>query len=337
MARLHVILGVLRALGRACWREIHSFKSVGGQNFLLFVALQMGSAQFFLLILGAVVFFPLSSDPVEKIPRDRRDLWPINGLQWMTIRIASLVLSPVMWLATILVLRVSWQLSASVVLIGAFAAVVLPFGARFAGDRKISFARWIPAPPGSIGAIMRLQWREMLSTLDPFVAIALTAASLAYQFFDGPLDPAAPRVLASVITLALSTHTQVMLGIDGTGAGRWLLIPMPTWKVLLAKDLAFLALVVILTLPFDVMAGVSTSLVALATGRYRSVASPVPQIAWRFTAGRLAPDGIVQIIAIFAAGNAIGRGRLVALSAGALLWAASLAIAGVWWGKLRKR
>ena len=48
--------------------------------------------------------------------------------------------------------------------------------------------------------------------------------------------------MALVVALALSTHTQVLLGIDGHGAERYSLMPLRGWRILLAKDLAFLAI-----------------------------------------------------------------------------------------------
>jgi hypothetical protein len=37
MARFGNIQGLLKALGLASWRDVQSFRSIGGQNFLLFV------------------------------------------------------------------------------------------------------------------------------------------------------------------------------------------------------------------------------------------------------------------------------------------------------------
>ena len=85
MARL-ATLAVLRAVGLASYRELRSFHSITGQNFfylVLAIALQPESAYFFGLILGTLLFFPLSSDPIEKIPEDRRKLWPLDRRDWL--------------------------------------------------------------------------------------------------------------------------------------------------------------------------------------------------------------------------------------------------------------
>ena len=58
------------------------------------------------------MFFPLSSDPLEKVPADRRKLWPLNRRDWLAVRIASLFLSPVVWIALFILLRVGWRLAA---------------------------------------------------------------------------------------------------------------------------------------------------------------------------------------------------------------------------------
>ena len=81
---------VLRAVGLTSYRELRSYQSITGQNFfylVLLIAMQPESAAFFGLIVGALLFFPLSSDPLEKVPSDRRKLWPIERPDWLAIRI----------------------------------------------------------------------------------------------------------------------------------------------------------------------------------------------------------------------------------------------------------
>ena len=168
MARLASILGVLKAVARASWRDFRSFQSISGQNlfvFLLFAAYQqLESAYFFFAILVLVLLFPLSADPMQKIPADRRLTWPLLKWEWAVIRLASLGLSPIAWIAALLNLtRVNWSIS----ILFAVSAVTLQLTTHFvkralAKGSKTNPLHWIPAPPGITGAIMRLQWREML-------------------------------------------------------------------------------------------------------------------------------------------------------------------------------
>jgi hypothetical protein len=109
---------------------------------------------------------------------------------------------------------------------------------RSSSSGSLFWLRAIPAPPGAIGSIMRLQWREMLRTLDPYLAFILMACTEFYRLSGKPLDPAAPRILALLVALALSTETQVLFGIDGQGAERYRHFPIRGWQILLAKDLA---------------------------------------------------------------------------------------------------
>ncbi len=287
---------------------MRSFGSIFGQNlflFLIFVALQPESAEFFLAILAFVLLLPLSGDPMQKIPAERRALWPVSQRQWRAIRIGSFALSPISWAALVLLFRTGWR--AGGLLVGCAAILLI---ATQAAKRIHIQPLWktrlrIPAPSGTMGALMRLHWREMLRTLDPYVALLLTLCALLYRFSGKPLDPAAPRILSLVVVLALSTEAQVLLGIDGSGAERYRQMPIRGWQILLAKDLAFLVLTALLVAPLQVGSGLTAAVAVLAIGHYRSVTTPIPQLRWRFTSGVLFPDGVMQIAALFAAGNAV--------------------------------
>jgi len=111
-SRTAPVLAILRAVGLASYRELRTFDSITGQNFfylVLLIALQPESAEFFGLLIGALLFFPLSSDPLEKVPADRRKLWPVERRDWLAVRVASLFLSPVVWIAAFVLLRVGWR------------------------------------------------------------------------------------------------------------------------------------------------------------------------------------------------------------------------------------
>src|SRR5215469_4338830 len=67
-------VAILRALGRAVWRDLSTFRSLAGNNFALFAALLMmqpEAAQFFVLLLALLLLGPLSSDPLGRVPAVR--------------------------------------------------------------------------------------------------------------------------------------------------------------------------------------------------------------------------------------------------------------------------
>jgi hypothetical protein len=334
MARLRSVIGLLKALGLVSWRDVRSLGSIGGQNFflfVLFVALQPESAIFFALILGVVLLFPLSSDPMQKVPSDRRAMWPLLGREWIAVRVWSLALSPVVWLAIFLLVRAGWRVSVLAVAGGASVQALALLTKRF--SKTSGWLRYIPAPPGATGAIMRLQWRGMLRTLDPYVALALVVATEIYRLSGKPLDPAALQIMALVTVVAVSTHTQVLFGIDSYGAARYRQWPLRGWQILLAKDLAFLVLLGLLVMPLDFASGVMGGIAALAIGHRRSVLKPVRQAAWRFTSGALLPDGAIQVAVLFAVGKSARTVGLPLIGVCFLAWLASLVFYGWQWDR----
>jgi hypothetical protein len=287
---------------------------------------QPESAYFFFLVLALILLFPLSADPMQKIPADRRLTWPLLKWEWAVIRLASLGLSPIAWIAALLILtRVDWSIS----ILFAVSAIALQLMTHlvrraFVKVSKTNALHWIPAPPGITGAIMRLQWREMLRTLDPYVALVFVLCSMLYKLSGRPLDSAAPRIMSLVVALAMSTQTQVLFGLDGSGVARYRQFPLRGWRILLAKDLAFLALLGLLVLPLDFVSGMIAGVAALAVGHHRSVLNVVSQAQWRFTSGMLFPDGAIQIVVLFGAGSNIKEHGLWLPALCIFAWLASL-------------
>ena len=92
MARLFAILS---ALGRAFQRGEKSFASLAGNNFFLVAVLFLGKAGTFLfLIMGLVILFPLSTDPLRKIPASRLALWPLEKREYWLLRAVSPWVNP---------------------------------------------------------------------------------------------------------------------------------------------------------------------------------------------------------------------------------------------------
>ncbi len=340
MAGTAKVLALLKALALASWRDIQSFRSIAGQNFFLFlllVALQPQSAEFFVVILVLIILFPLSADPMQKIPIERRVSWPVSRWEWSFVRVASLALNPLVPLGLLLLLRAGWRTSALVAGAGALLQLFTYFAKRFARASSNSWLHWIPAPPGAIGAIMRLQVREMLRTLDPYFAFALLACAEFYRASGKSFEPAAAQIISLLIVLAMSTEAQVLFGIDGNGAERYRLLPIRGWQILLAKDLGFLTLLAVLVLPLDFVSGFASGLAVLAVGHHRSVLKAVPQARWRFTSGALFPDGIIQIVALFAVGLEIKTIGVLLACLCLFVWLASLFFYGWQWDRRRAR
>jgi hypothetical protein len=335
MARLSGVLSLLRALGKVSARHVRSFGSIGGQNLFLFVALvalQPESAAFFGEILLVVLLFPLSTDPMQALPEDRRATWPLGTWEWAAVRVASLLLSPIVWIGGALALRLGWRVGALAISGGAIIQL-LRSAAKRLPEMTGGWLLSVPAPPGAMGPIMRLQWRGMLRTLDPYVALVLSGSTAAYRFAGMPVDAEAPRIMALVTALALSTHAQVLLGIDGPGAERYLQMPLRGWQILLAKDLAFLAMLALLVAPLDFAGGMLAGIASLVIGHHVSVLNVMPQTPWRFTSGALIPWGLMQTVALFATGNAV-RALGLPLVAGCLLaWASSVVFYGWEWDR----
>jgi hypothetical protein len=290
---------------------------------VVLIGLQPESAAFFGVIIGTLLFFPLSSDPLEKVPAYRRKLWPLERRDWLTIRIASLFLSPVIWIAAFILLRTGWRLAYQIALIGVAANAVSYILKRWAPE--LNLLRFVPAPPGVMGQIMRLHWREMLTTLDPYIGLLLTVATTIFRLTGGKLDPTALPIISMVVVVAISTSAQVLIGLDGAGSQRYRLLPLPGWKILLAKDAAFLGILLVLIAPLEIPASLTAGLAALAIGHSHPGEQPHQQ-RWRFTSGLMWPTGAFQMFAIFAVGNGVLKFGFMFVALTVAAWLLSL-----WW------
>jgi len=284
---------VLAALWRTVRRDLSSFASLTLNNFFLFVALiAYGAissgvlpvgAYPFLLLLGFLMLFPLSGDPLAKLPAVRLALWPLNQIERLGLRAAALALSPILWLAALLL----WRTFRSPAALG-FMAV--PLLTHSLAPRQWRPLRRVPA----FGEMMRKDLRQMLSVLDTWLAVLLAAVGVLSH---ARAQPGGGAGMASLVALSLSTYAQCLFSLDGAGGRtRYSVFPLPAWRILLAKDAAYLALLTILVLPIDLGAGLSFGLPALAVGHYPSLHDRLPVQRWRFTGGRL-PFGILQMAA----------------------------------------
>ncbi len=291
------VFAILRALGLAFRRDQKSFESIAGNNFFLVSALLLQSAGGFLfLIVGLVMLFPLSTDPLRKIPASRMALWPLESRDRRMLRVLSPWLNPVSWIVIGLAVWAGrgkvtvglWGLGA-----GLFALGFLLSDWRLFSSQTLW--RMVPGFPGALNQLVRKNVREVLSTLDFYVALVLSLCVLAYRLLGPPLPREAFLAITVLVVLALSSYAQCLFGLDGVGGmRRYRLLPLRGWQILGAKDAAFLLVVVPLTLPLSPLAGIGAALAALTLGHEPTVNLHRAQTRWRFSTGATMVFGLVQ-------------------------------------------
>jgi hypothetical protein len=329
-------IALLRALATAYRRDWTAFQSLAGNNFFLLTAFFLGKAGTLVyLIMGLVMLFPLSTDPLRKIPASRLALWPLGRREWWLLRLASPWINPMTWG---IVALAAWA-AGRVMTVSLWALVAGLFGAAFVISalplpRGSGMWRRVPVFPGPLNQLVRKNVREMLSTLDFYCAAVLSGAVLAYRVFGAGLPPEAFMALTILVVGALSSYAQCLFGLDGEGGlSRYRLLPVRGWQLLLAKDAAFLAVVVPLVLPLAPLAGIGAALVVLAIGHAPSVRHPREQARWRFTTGAALGNGLVQMVAMAMTASGIFSTSAWFLAAAVAVWAGSLA----WFGRELER
>ena len=341
MARL---FAVLKFIQLAVSRELATFESVKFNNFFLFVALmvysslQSGlkpkSAEPFLMLLGLLVLFPISSDPLAKIPPSRLSLWPIDRRKKILLRIVSLGLSPVVWITMFLMWhKAGFTLALTFLGLAVIVQCLVVLGNQLAlRGPRYNVLHYVPPFPGVLGGLVRSSWRDMLTILDTYLAALLSAGGTAYRFLSARPEATAFPMLSALVALALSTYAQSLFGFDlASGITRYRLLPLRGWHILLVKDTAFLVVLAVLVAPLDLGAGLAAGLVALALGHRSTVFSRLELRRWRFATGRVL-IGVLQTAACFALALGEQNTGLVMLGA-ASAWVVSL----LWYGRAWER
>jgi hypothetical protein len=239
-----------------------------------------------------VLLFPLSTDPLRKIPASRLALWAARG-------------------------RVSLGLWASVA--GVFVAAFLLSEIPFTRGGTV----WVRVPhfPGRWDQLIRKNLREIVCTLDFYCALLLSLGAVACRIVRLPLPPQAFLAMTVLVVLALSSYTQCLFGLDGAGGlARYRLLPLRGWEVLAAKDAAFLAIAIPLTLPLSPLAGLAAS---LAMGHAPSVIRPRPQSRWRFSTGAGVVSGLLHAAFMTMAASGVYLSSPLYLLPVAAVWAGS--------------
>ncbi len=232
MARLFTILGALR---RALGRDQKSILSLKGNSFFIVSAIvMMDAGGFIYLIIGLVVLFPLSTDPLHKIPASRLSLWPLDRRERWFLGAASPWLNPMTWAIAALAIGMAYG-KVSLGLLGLAAGLV----ATGFVLSSVPIARgpvvWrrIPNFPGPLNQLLRKNLREMFCTLDLYCALLLSLSTLAYRLTMPTLPNEALIVISVLVVLALSSYAQSLFGLDGAGGlSRYRLLPLAGWLVL---------------------------------------------------------------------------------------------------------
>ena len=297
------IAPILKALATVTKREGQTFRSMATNNFFVTAVLAMGEAGGFVYLLGAlIVLFPLSADPLRRIPLERFAVWPLSGHDRRALRFLTPWLNPVTWgLGALAVWSIRHVESTSLLLVAATLFAVGFFVPAVSGEPV--FLKWIPAPGGSFVQLVRKSLREMMLTLDLYLALLLAVAGGLYRALVPSFPDEGRMVMALLVVLALSSYAQCLFGLESKGGlTRYRLMPIEGWRILAAKDVAFLMVIVLVSAPLSLLAGVAAGLAALAVGHDASLREGREQTRWRFSSGASLGAGITQVLAITGAG-----------------------------------
>jgi hypothetical protein len=322
-----MLRAVVGALLKSVRRDLTGFASLKTNNFFLFVfliiwgALESGmepvSSYPFLFVLGVLMLFPASGDPLEKIPRVRLALWPMVRTSRAALRMIAVLLSPVVWLlAVLLVLRATTLMTVG--FLGAIVAARVVGQASSPAQRR---SRLASIQARTTVPLLANNLRQMFAVLDTYLALFIGAGGGLWRLIASHPDPAAFRILSLMAAIALSTWGQNLFALEGeSGMTRYRLLPIRGWRIFLAKDVAFLAVLLLAVLPLSIVPGISFGLAALAVGRYPSLRIRRLQQRWRFTSGRVL-WGVLQGLTGGILGFAGNIGLAAALYAISLWWA----------------
>ena len=329
------VTAILKALRTAFARDWKSFGSLAVNNFFPISALLLQKAGVFVyLIAGLVMLFPMSTDPLRKIPQSRLDLWPLSPRERTVLRALSPWINPMTWLVAVAAVWAArgrltiglWATIAGLVVAGFLVSELPPV-------RSLGLWRRLPSFPGILNQLIRKNIREVLSTLDFYVALLLSVSAAAFRIA-GKLPDEGRLLLSVLILLALSSYSQCLFGLDGEGGlSRYRLLPLSGWKILAAKDAAFLSIAVLLVLPLAPLAGAGAAMVCAALGHAPSVQERREQVRWRFSTGVSLYFGLLQVLLMAAAGAAIEFTSPLFLLACAAIWGISL----WWYGRYERR
>lgn len=326
------LVALVAALGRSAQRAFGRFGSVIHNNLFLVILLLMAeepldrpsSTAIFYLLIGVLAALPLAGDMARRIPEARMALWPLTAAQRAAVFAVNLLLNPMLPLALIFAMLSRHRtVGAGLFIVGICAPIVL--GAFRLWKSPPRLMRLVPACPGRLGGLVQNRLRELLQTLDLWFAALLSFGGCLYRILTPRPDPMATVVIGGLIVVLLSTAAQAASAFDAEAAiARRLLLPLTGRDVLLARDLAWLVPLFLLTAPYGLHRTLAAAFLVLAAGHRTVLTPPAAQTRWQFAAGQLFPTGAIQIVGVMAATGTVQQyGPLV-----------TLACAAIWWGSL---
>lgn len=330
-----IILAILRS-GRRSLRAAGAFT---GNNLAGIIALLMAeeprdrpsSTTVIYLFIGLLWAIPMAREVNRRIPPECYLLWPLKTWQRGIIHAFNIILNPLIVIAALFgALSRDPVIGWALFVIGAAAPLAVLAGDSILGDVSLPLG-WIPRMPGRMGGLIQNHLRELLQLLDAWFALIVASSGAAWLHFGSNTDKAAPVVFGHLVILLMSTLAQGHVGFDAGAAGQRLrLLPVSGSEVLIAKDAAWLIVVVPLIVWFPLVPCLAAALIALAMGHRNSISPAIEQRRWSFASGRLAPDGLLQMIALIATGAAANSWGWPVLPVVVMVYAAS-----VWWSGRR--
>ena len=214
------ILVVLRAVGRLPLRDLRTFSAAGTNNFFLFCFLLLQQSGAFLqLIVAILLLFPLSVDPLKRVPRSRWTALAVRDGRPGCDSRGSFALSPEAWIRRRHCCS-GWR--------------ARPWGCgsprfRWASVRPRRHSRLCPNAcpesiryatsrpcPGRFDGLVRKDIREMLSLLDPYCELILAISGAVYRVMARHPEPDAIVGVTLLIVFAVSTYANLLLGLTRT-------------------------------------------------------------------------------------------------------------------------
>jgi hypothetical protein len=321
MARVvHLLRVLLREMGRSTQGLVVSghLKDAGRNHFaafsllLLAVAPPAGAALQGLLLL--MVLPALGRDPLHLIPAERLVIWPLNRAEIWSFRLLARLCNPLLWLLT----AIGWFLQRRLLWFLPLPLLVPPLAERLI--LGLHRPRRRRHRGHGLFPLYRYSLSIFLRILDPYAALLLAI----WGWVSGHGVPGLPTGMALLLVLAFGTQAQCLFGLNSKGeALRLRLCPIPGWRLLMVKDLAWATLLLPLLLPFDIRAGLGAGLAALAFGHGASLI-PAPRLRpWHFLQGPGFWLGVGQTLLMASSGLAVHRLGTWLLLPLAAVWAAS--------------
>ena len=330
------VAAIILAILRCSQRSLRAAGALTGNNLAAVIGLLIAmeptdrpsSATVIYMIVGLLWSIPMAREVTRRIPPECFRLWPLGTWQKAVIHGVNIVLNPLIVIAVLFgLLSRDRAMGLGLLMIGASAPfAVLAMDALVRRDICLPLG-WIPRLPGAAGGLAQNHLRELLQLLDVWFALIVAAGGVYYCRFFPHSDPAAALVFGHLVVLLMSTLAQGHAGFDADAAQQRLrLMPVSGRAVLFSKDLAWLILALPMIALFPLLPSVAAALTALAMGHRTSAGPPVEQKRWSFASGKLAPEGVLQMIALIAVGAGVNSFGWRLFAVVPLAYAGSL-----WW------